>query len=200
MSSAGSGEASANSTAACTARLGRLARLPDLALAQHARLDAALGEALDRVLLAPLLDLLALAVDLRIGGGVAAVAVGDDLDQGRPLFLARLPQPLADRLAHGDHVHTVDPRPRESRSPRPSSRGRSAPSGARSTSPSRRGCSRPGRRPAASRAPPGSSSRRSCRCWRRRRRTCRRSPRLRPCTGRRGASPAAIGRLPPTIP
>ena len=61
----------------------------------------------------PLLDLLALAVDLGVGGGVAAVAVGEGLDQGRPPLLAGEPDPLGDRLADRDHVHAVDPLARD---------------------------------------------------------------------------------------
>ena len=67
------------------------------------------GEGLDRVFALPLLDLLALAVDLGVGGRVAAVAVGEGLDQRRALLLAGEPDPLGDRLADGDHVHAVDP-------------------------------------------------------------------------------------------
>ena len=93
--------------------LGLVADLLHLALAQHPGLDAAPREALDRVLLAPLLDLLALAVDLGVGGGVAAVAVGEGLQQGRLALLAGEPDPLGDRLAHRHHVHAVDPLARD---------------------------------------------------------------------------------------
>jgi hypothetical protein len=89
--------------------LGLVANLPHLALAQHAGLGAAPREGLDRVFPPPLLDLLALAVDLRVGGGVAAVAVGEGLEHGRPPLLARLADALGDALAHGDHIHAVDP-------------------------------------------------------------------------------------------
>src|SRR5262249_10311339 len=64
--------------------LGLVSDLLDLALAEDALPDTAPGEGLDRVLLAPLVDLLALAVDLGVGGGVAAVAVGEGLEQRRP--------------------------------------------------------------------------------------------------------------------
>ena len=109
MSSGGSAEASANSTAASTcssafSRTSCTSRSPSTP-----GLDAAPREGLDRVLLAPLLDLLALAVDLGVGGGVAAVAVGERLEQGRAALLARLADPLGDALAHRDHVHPVDP-------------------------------------------------------------------------------------------
>ena len=62
---------------------------------------------------APLLDLVALAVDLGVGGGVAAVAVGEGLDQGRPTLLAGQPHALGDALAHRQHVHAVDPLARD---------------------------------------------------------------------------------------
>ena len=93
--------------------IGLVADLLHLALAEHAVLDAALREALDRVLLAPLVDLLALAIDLGVGSRVPAEAVGERLEQGRAAVFAGLADPLGDGLADGDHVHPVDPLTRD---------------------------------------------------------------------------------------
>ena len=109
MSSGGSGEASANSTAAVTvssalSRTSCTSRSPSTPASTQRRAKVSIGS-----FSSPLLDLLALAVDLGVGGGVAAVAVGEGLQQGRPALLAGEPDPLGDGLAHREHVHAVDP-------------------------------------------------------------------------------------------
>ena len=118
MSSGGSGEASANSTAATT-RASIRSRISSRALwDEHALGLEPVGEDLDRVLLAPLLDLLLGPVDLGVGGRVAAEAVGERLDHRRPALLAGDPDVLGDRLAHRQHVHAVGAHARAR--PRPS--------------------------------------------------------------------------------
>ncbi len=75
--------------------------------AEHALGLEALGKRLDRILLAPLGDLLLGPVDLGVGGGVAPVAIGEGLDQRRATILASDSQMLGDGLAHRQHVHAV---------------------------------------------------------------------------------------------
>ena len=78
-------------------------------LVQVAGLLQELRVGLDRVALAPLLHLLLGPVDLGVGRGVAAEAVGERLDQRGLAILARHAQVLGDALAHRQHVHAVDP-------------------------------------------------------------------------------------------
>ncbi len=85
----------------------RLVELLGLALVEHALVLEPLGEDLDRVLLAPLGDLLLGAVLLRVGHRVAAEAIGDRLDQHGLALLARLLERLADNRVGVEHVHAV---------------------------------------------------------------------------------------------
>ncbi len=78
-----------------------------LALLEDALLLELAREDLDRVLLAPLGDLLLGAVLLGVGHRVAAEAVGDRLDEHRLALLARLLQRLADHVVGVEHVHAV---------------------------------------------------------------------------------------------
>ena len=79
----------------------------DLVLLQHALVHEPLGEGGDRVALAPLLDLLLGAVLLRVGHGVAAVAVGHGLHELRLALLARAPERVGHDGVHVEHVHAV---------------------------------------------------------------------------------------------
>ena len=65
------------------------------------------GEGGDRVAAAPLLDLLLVAVLLGVGHRVAAVAVGDRLDELRLAVLAGLLQRVGDDRVDVEHVHAV---------------------------------------------------------------------------------------------
>ena len=85
----------------------RLVELLRLALLEDALLLELAREDLDRVVLAPLLDLLLAAVLLGVGHRVAAEAVGDRLDEHRLAIVARLLERLADHRVGVEHVHAV---------------------------------------------------------------------------------------------
>ena len=61
----------------------------------------------DRIILLPALDLLRLAVALRVAHRVAAETVSDDLHKIRPAARTNTPQGLFGRLAHFQHVHAI---------------------------------------------------------------------------------------------
>ena len=76
---------------------------------RHAELAQLLGGAVERVVALVLFDLLAVAVrPAGVGHGVAAVAVGHRLDDGRAAVLAGRVEQLGDRVADLDQVVAVD--------------------------------------------------------------------------------------------
>ena len=88
-------------------RDGLLVELLEVFLGDHALVDQAVGERLDRVALTPLLDLFLGAVLLRVGHRVAAVAVGHRLDQLRTAVLARAAKGLGHDAVDVERVHAV---------------------------------------------------------------------------------------------
>src|SRR4030042_1932661 len=68
-----------------------------------------LPESPDRVVFLPAADLFAGAVALRVTHGVAAEAVGGDLQEERALAAPLLQRGLG-RLANSEHIHPVGPR------------------------------------------------------------------------------------------
>src|SRR5918997_2263932 len=89
-------------------------QVPPLALLQGALLFEDGGEALYRVALAPRRDLLAGAVEVRVALGVAEVAVGDRLQERRPL---PRPGPLEGGGGRLADLVEVRPRDRDARHP-----------------------------------------------------------------------------------
>ena len=87
--------------------LGLLVELLDVLVGHQPVLGHPLAEVVDRVALAPLLDLLLGAVLLGVGHGVAAVAVGHRLHQLRLALLARALERLAHHRVGVEHVHAV---------------------------------------------------------------------------------------------
>ena len=93
-------------------RLDRLlVQLLELVLRDHVLILEALGERLDRVALAPLLDLVLRAVLLGVGHRVAAEAVGHGLHELRLALLARALQSARYDVVHVERVHAVAARP-----------------------------------------------------------------------------------------
>ena len=86
-----------------------LADRGEVVVGDRAGLDQPPGEDLDRVAALPLLDLVLVAVDLGIGGRVAAVAIGERLDERRPPVAAGDLEVVGDALADRDDVLAVDP-------------------------------------------------------------------------------------------
>src|SRR6478735_7184550 len=93
-------------------RDGLLVDVLHVVLGHHALVAEAGGEGLERIALAPLLDLLLGAVLLRVGHRVAAEAVGDRHDEDGPAVLARAAECLRRDLVGVDDVHPVAAHPR----------------------------------------------------------------------------------------
>ena len=155
---------------------------------------------LDRVALLPALELALGAILGRVGARMAAVAIGQALDQRRPVAGARL---VEGRLRGAiDHVGVVAV---DHDLLQPVGRGAVAgrmlapPSRRRSACIPCRGCSRRRRSPAASRPRRNSAPRGTRRYWWCRRRRSRPMTSLSPLYCARQAAPQAIGRCAPMM-
>ena len=108
-SSTGShGAASASATAVVDLRRDRALELVEVAVLEQAALPQHGREEVDRIALAPVLDLLLRPVEIGVGHRVGAEAVGAELHQARALAAAHRLDPALRGVAHGEDVHPVD--------------------------------------------------------------------------------------------